>query len=238
MKFMTKTISSRLAPVFHSRVMAVPIIVDVAGAVEENSEFKSVSEEAEDEDEGEVEDDEAFDEADEVVAEVANATSTWDRPRKGILKITGQGTISVKADSTVGFHIEVQTVESMNPTLYLDVTQDECYFSYGGLPTADGGTLSSSAQVEFGKDAAKLSEGQGPYKHWLSIDLVNGVLRYGRGYCTASLVLLQAGLKKKEDKTLVYVDKWWEWVKGLQHAVVKQTGGHQLTDMVIDPFPL
>ncbi|KAF9470944.1 hypothetical protein BDN70DRAFT_820660, partial [Pholiota conissans] len=129
------------------------------------------------------------------------------------------------------------------PTLYLDVTQDRCFFSYGGLPTADGGTLSSSARVEFdeayvtypkGKDAAKLSEGQGPYKHWLSIDLVNGVLRYGRGYFTASFVLLQAALKKKEDNT-------FEWVKGLQHVVVKQTGGQQvriLTDMVIDPFPL
>ncbi|KAF9481799.1 hypothetical protein BDN70DRAFT_508033 [Pholiota conissans] len=77
-----------VAPVFHSQVMAVPIIVDVAGAVEENSEFKSVDEEAEDE--YEVEDEEAFNEADEVTIEEANVTPTWDRPRKGTLKITGQ----------------------------------------------------------------------------------------------------------------------------------------------------
>lgn len=55
---------------------------------------------------------------------------------------------------------------------------------------------------------------------------MNGVVRYGRGYCTASLVLLQAVFKKKEDTVWVYIDKKWEWLKQLETVVAKQTGGH------------
>ncbi|KAF8960766.1 hypothetical protein BDZ97DRAFT_1760419 [Flammula alnicola] len=162
----------------------------------------------------------------------ADIASRWDKPRKGTLEIKGQGTVSVKTDSTIGFHIVVQTEDPKLPNLYLDVTRDSCVFSYGGLPSIDGGTLSSASRQPIpdeclaypkGNSSAWLREDQGPYNHWLSIDLENGILRYGRGYCTASLVLLQAVFKTKRNAS------WFTLIRN---------GNGFLTEMVIDPFPL
>jgi hypothetical protein len=63
----------------------------------------------------------------------------------------------------------------------------------------------------------------------LSIDLQNGVLRYGRGYCTASLVLLQAVFKEEKDDLLNYIDDKLEWLRYLQNVEAKQTGGEKVT---------
>jgi hypothetical protein len=145
------------------------------------------------------------------------------------LEVEGQGTVSVDADASVGFHIAVKTRDPFKPNLYLDVTTDSCTFTYGGLPALEGGNIPMGKREAIpasylkGEKASYLV-GNHPYKHWLSTDRENGKLRYGRGYCGASLVLLEAIPKVKDDNRMVYTDIKWNLLANLADVVVSQTG--------------
>lgn len=74
--------------------------------------------------------------------------------------------------------------------------------------------------------------GRAPFVHWLSIDRGNGQLRYGRGLCSASLVLLEATLKiKGANNTMEYIDPRLEWLDKVVDVEVSQTGGSQVSQL-------
>lgn len=157
------------------------------------------------------------------------------------LKVIGQGTISAKSDSHTGFSIRVNTEDDTKPNLYLVVTENSCMFYYGALQADILVAETTSAQTPQsnlkpfdekylsypkGKNAGYLPKGTGPLKHWLSIDRTRGKLRYGRGYCTAALVLFEAELKYEDKKRVwKFFDNQWEWLHDLRIVEVSQSGG-------------
>ncbi|KIJ51964.1 hypothetical protein M422DRAFT_223367 [Sphaerobolus stellatus SS14] len=111
-------------------------------------------------------------------------------------------------------------------------------FYYGGLPSqpSDSTYCFDEKYLTYpkGKDAGKLTE-TGPFKHWLSIDKTRGKLRYGRGYCTAALVLLEVELKWEDKKKVWhFLDNKWAWLHHLQVVQISKSS----KPPTISAFPL
>ncbi|KAJ3756185.1 hypothetical protein EV360DRAFT_48420 [Lentinula raphanica] len=66
--------------------------------------------------------------------------------------------------------------------------------------------------------------------YWLSIDCPNGILKYGKGYLSSNLTLLEARLKKLDDHgCMVWPDDTWSFLEKLKEVRVLQTGGDTRT---------
>lgn len=131
----------------------------------------------------------------------------------------------------------VKTQNHAHPNLYLDVTDKSCALEWGVRTAFVGSGVPQPVKIEGiyskGEVPARLV-GDGPFKHWLSIDRVNGMLRYGRGYCTSSLTLFSFKYKTANDEGVMKLDHdKWAWLDDLQEVEVSQIGGSEVSEHTI-----
>ncbi|KAJ3741308.1 hypothetical protein DFH05DRAFT_328142 [Lentinula detonsa] len=145
------------------------------------------------------------------------------------LDLEGQGTISVSASAAAELCICVSSADRSRPSLYLDVTPTSCTFSYGYYTSANmipARPPPESAYVGAGTGPGMYLDVNRQTTYWLSIDCPNGILKYGKGYMSSNLTLLEARLKKLDEHgCMVWSEETWSFLEKIKEVRVLQTGG-------------
>lgn len=141
------------------------------------------------------------------------------------LPIKGQGTVSISTASGADALTVVLSCDHEFPrSLYLNVNHNTCSFY-----TEVAGSNVIPAKKPRGHEAAAWSSTSKKCTHWISLDRCNGVLRYGRGYLSAKLTLLEVRLKQRTcHGVMAWEDKDWAWLGDIVDIVVTQSGGGQV----------
>ncbi|KAJ3992274.1 hypothetical protein F5050DRAFT_1579858 [Lentinula boryana] len=145
------------------------------------------------------------------------------------LDLEGQGTISVSASAAAELCICVSSADRSRPSLYLDVTPTSCTFSYGYYTSANmipARPPPESPYVGAGTGPGMYLDVNRQTTYWLSIDCPNGILKYGKGYMSSNLTLLEARLKKLDEHgCMVWSEETWSFLEKIKEVRVLQTGG-------------
>lgn len=123
----------------------------------------------------------------------------------------------------------LKTKNPAEPNLYLEVTPTDCTLKKvdSGIIVGPNTRVDENIPVVLPKgNLAFLPDALRPSQllnHWLSVDRYNGKIRYGRGYCSAAMTLLEAKFKHKDEKGLmVYDDPKWQWLDHLEFVEASQ----------------
>ncbi|KAJ3847274.1 hypothetical protein EV368DRAFT_69240 [Lentinula lateritia] len=148
------------------------------------------------------------------------------------LDLEGQGTISVSASAAAELCICISSADHSHPSLYLDITPTSCTFSYGYYTSATTIPARPPPDSPYVGTDGGAGSGPGMYldvnrqtTYWLSIDCPNGILKYGKGYLSSNLTLLEARLKKLDDHGRMIWPETWNFLEKLTEVRVLQTGG-------------
>ncbi|KAJ4493021.1 hypothetical protein C8J55DRAFT_221613 [Lentinula edodes] len=148
------------------------------------------------------------------------------------LDLEGQGTISVSASAAAELCICISSADRSHPSLYLDITPTSCTFSYGYYTSATMIPARPPPDSPYVGTGGGAGSGPGMYldvnrqtTYWMSIDCPNGILKYGKGYLSSNLTLLEARLKKMDDHGRIVWPETWTFLEKLSEVRVLQTGG-------------
>ncbi|KAJ3929093.1 MAG: hypothetical protein NXY57DRAFT_1041080 [Lentinula lateritia] len=148
------------------------------------------------------------------------------------LDLEGQGTISVSASAAAELCICISSADRSHPSLYLDITPTSCTFSYGYYTSATTIPARPPPDSPYVGTGGGAGSGPGMYldvnrqtTYWMSIDCPNGILKYGKGYLSSNLTLLEARLKKMDDHGRMVWPETWTFLEKLTEVRVLQTGG-------------
>ncbi|KAJ4472344.1 hypothetical protein J3R30DRAFT_1073203 [Lentinula aciculospora] len=149
------------------------------------------------------------------------------------LDLDGQGTISVSVSAAAELCICISSTDRSRPSLYLDINPTSCTFSYGYYTSATVIPARPPPESPYIGAGGGVGSGPGMYldvnrqtTYWLSIDCPNGILKYGKGYLSSNLTLLEARLKKVDDHgCMIWPEDTWTFLENLKEVRVLQTGG-------------
>lgn len=144
------------------------------------------------------------------------------------LPIQGEGTISLSSDAQHLLHFELRPTGGKQ-SLFLEIGTEGCQLYEAHRSPDDplkyhkptNPKAIPFSYLKQGFDAA-LRHGK-KTTYWLSLDRSNGVIMYGKYYANRSMALLQAELKKKDEKgVMVWKEKHYAWLEKLKEVYAIQ----------------
>lgn len=146
------------------------------------------------------------------------------------LRLVGRGLIAVQSSATEMLSITVRTGIPGSEQLRVEIEPNQFYLTFGTYRNRARPVAPSFSKLE---TACWLNPGERT-TYWLSVDSKNGLVKFGKHYTNASMVLATYVLKvpRTRGKNLFWIVPEWAWLNDVKEVLVVQDAAADVSPLL------